>query len=620
MRVQQRAATLKEFVRVSKRGDGPTGKDGAKPAGRVTRSQAAKLAAAVAPEQPGPVAAEAAAAAAAAAEGPSRKRKLGAAAAAAAEEEAAAAAVASPAKRAARTPRQGRTITQYFAPARGKGGPAEEPAAAAADAGSDGADGATGGGDQGAAAGSDGDQRAARAHGLLKRLRERKRPEQPAAAAATTADETRAIQDAIRARREQAAADQLGARTPAPDAAAAAAASFAAAATATADEERMRDLKRQFVMISGGGRALPREFRKLEELFQGLEHATLFGGGHGPGGGGVVYHRIRKGVESMAKRTFGWRELGQILAVYPESYRHAPLQTTHEGRRVQSVALTPVARGSSVAVEMEDRRSEFRRRLAALADAAHARFLAARGYSEADAAGLSGWHPDFDVETTPAIAPLALQEAGAVARFDREKLKHLLGSGSAEAKDAGVSKSAAGAPKSAAEAPKSAAGVLALPTPTDSPVLQPAGSGAGAKPAAGSRRPGAGASALLERIRAKQRARDEAALRAAAEVPAATRTMHSRLPGVLDAVSFLYYAERKSVLQLAYVADKIVEAKGLERPEATQHLVALAGFVPEWCTISDETPEAPSPAALLRVTRTISLQEARGRLQAKIGV
>ncbi|KAJ2691851.1 hypothetical protein H4R19_006273 [Coemansia spiralis] len=374
----------------------------------------------------------------------------------------------------------------------------------------------------------------------------------------------------------------------------------------------MQELKRQFVKISppvDGAAALPRELRKLEELFQGLEHAVMF---DGQDASGVVYHRIRKGVEAMAKRTFGWKELGQILAVYPESYTYEPLQTSHDGRRVQSVALTPVARGVSLAMDMEARRAEFRRRLVALVDSAHRGFLVARGYSEDDMAGASGWHPAFDVEATPAIVPLPLppatvreqQAAGAVARFDRDKLKHLLG----------TSYAAAAGPSECKDEPPA---VLALPTPADSPLLHPAGGGSGGD-GKSTRRPTSSASALLERIRAKQRAKDQAAAGTAAVVPAATRSMHSRLPGILDAVSFLYYAERKSVLQFFYVVDKLVESKGLDRPDTAEHLVALAGFVPEWCTISDATPDRPSPAALLKVSRAISLQQARARLQAKI--
>ncbi|KAJ1728983.1 hypothetical protein LPJ61_003744 [Coemansia biformis] len=468
-------------------------------------------------------------------------------------------------------------------------------------------------------------ERAARASTLLTRLRNRKRPEGSGGCAvpAATADETRAIQEAIRARREQLAEDAIAGKPALRDSPA----SFDATKVATAEDVRMRELKRQFVKISppvGDAAPLPRELRKLEELFQGLEHAVMF---DGQGASGVVYHRIRKGVESMAKRTFGWKELGQILAVYPESYTYVPLQTPHDGRRVQSVALTPVARGVCLAVQMEGRRDEFRRRLVALVDSAHRGFLVSRGFGEDDLAGISGWHPAFDIESTPAVTPLALppttvrahQEAGVVAKFDREKLKHLLGSSYVQAPaqqqrtvgGANVSSSAAAAIEGEPPA------VLALPTPADSPLLQPADAAGGpaGKPV---QRPTSSANALLERIRAKQRAKEKAVMELAAAIPAATRSMHSRLPGILDAVSFLYYAERKSVLQFFYVVDKLVESKGLDRPETAQHLVALAGFVPEWCTISDPTPDNPSPAALLKVARAISLQEARSRLQTKL--
>ncbi|KAJ2801148.1 hypothetical protein H4R21_002896 [Coemansia helicoidea] len=626
MRVQQRASTLKGFVRVSKRGDGPTGKAGVKPAGRITRSRAAELAAAPAVAAP----AEPPAAVPSSDTAPGRKRKLAQALSSDAADTSG-----SPAKRATRakrvqpagrqqpvaaTTRRESTIREYFAPAPAAGtdaAPEADGAATVVEAAPVSAavvpepvaEGiATVQEDEALPAGAEqAAERAARANVLLERLRGRKRPEAAGDCASTAAkaEETRAIQEAIRARREQPAADAIAGKA----AACGPAASFDAAKTMTAEEARVRELKRQFVKISppaGGAAPLPRELRKLDELFQGLEHAVMF---DGQGASGVVYHRIRKGVEAMAKRTFGWRELGQILAVYPESYTYAPLQTSHEGRRVASVALTPVARGVSLAVDMEARRAEFRRRLVALVDSAHRGFLVARGYSEAEVGGTSGWHPAFDVEATPAVAPLPLppttvqehQAAGVVARFDRDRLKHLLGS------------SQPAAPPSAGKDEPPA--VLALPTPADSPLLRPAGGGGEGSAA---RRPTSSANALLERIRAKQRAKEMAAAEAAAVVPAATRSMHSRLPGILDAVSFLYYAERKSVLQFFYVVDKLVESKGLDRPDTARHLVALAGFVPEWCSISDATPDNPSPAALLRVSRAISLQQARAQLQAKI--
>ncbi|KAJ2004328.1 hypothetical protein H4R26_002576 [Coemansia thaxteri] len=386
-------------------------------------------------------------------------------------------------------------------------------------------------------------------------------------------------------------------------------------ASITAAGEQERRVRRQFVSIRaealGTVRAFPQSLRKLNELFQALDHAVLFGGQSS-----VVYHRVRRGVEVMAKRTFGWRELGQILALYPESYSHEALQTTHEGRRVVSVVLTPKVQGLALASEIEARREEFAHRLMAHVDVAHRAFLVDRGYAPADLAAVEGhWHPSFDIESTPAVTPLQLPPAPApssLATFDRERLRHLLGA------------------VPAAKPP--AVLTLLPPTPADSPVLQPAATPAAARP------PISGAKNLLERIREKQRAK-EAALQAAVQaVPAATRTMHSRLPAILEAISFLFYSERRNVLPLLFVVDKLVESKDLERADLSRHIVALTEFVPEWCSIVDvgaaassskgeatgppPPPQAPgaepSPDARLAVTRTISMQEAKTRLAAKI--
>ncbi|KAJ2624704.1 hypothetical protein H4R22_005030, partial [Coemansia sp. RSA 1290] len=129
-------------------------------------------------------------------------------------------------------------------------------------------------------------------------------------------------------------------------------------------------------------------------------------------------------------------------------------------------------------------------------------------------------------------------------------------------------------------------------------------------------RPTSTAAALLERIRAKQRAKELATK--PKPIPVTTQSMYSRLPAILSTLSFIYYSERKHVLPLAYVVDKVCESQSLDKSEATCHLISLAEFVPEWCLIDDEDPKKPSPDARFKVIRSVSTQEAKKRLQAKI--
>ncbi|KAJ2028767.1 hypothetical protein H4S03_007705 [Coemansia sp. S3946] len=381
-----------------------------------------------------------------------------------------------------------------------------------------------------------------RASVLLARLRNRTK-----VTSETTAEETRSIQDELRTRRTT----TLSTPAPAP-----AASKFTEAGGITASEQHARDVHRQFVTITRGP-ALPQGLRKLNEIFQALDHTVMFGGQTS-----VIYHRARHGVESMAKRTFGWRELGQILALYPESYTYKPVGTVYEGRRIVSVELCPKVRGMDLAVEIEARRNEFSRRLVALVDAAHREFLVQRGYEDKDIDATQGhWHPSFDIESTPTVTPLPLPPtqaaaAGPVATFDRERLRHLLGA--AEAKNSELK-----------DKPPT---VLSLPTPADSPLLQPA--------------------------------------------------------AVPD-------SKRRNVLPYFYVVDKLVESKGLERPDISNHIIAISEFVPEWCSITEPgdsagtttpsdgvatklAPVEPSPDARLNITRTISMREAKAQLIAKI--
>ncbi|KAJ2802966.1 hypothetical protein H4R20_003075 [Coemansia guatemalensis] len=656
-RAQQRPATLKAFVRVSKNSEGPSGKDGLKPPGRITRSRSAALAApatSATQEAPHVDKQTEIRESRPAAQTPTRKRKLEPAAPSPAED-----AESNPAKRvtrAARTPQRRATpmrnttskrtvkrttIEAYFpssptAHNKGKGNKAVD--ATTVNTLSDREKGSPSSKDDATAIPTEpcSDSvdklatRHARADSLLKRLRNRKRPDSAVVdlPAPATIQETRDIRESIRARREKSSTEHVLKSD--------AASSFVAGKSRTVEDDKLRDLKRQFVKIdaqTGSAVPLSRELHKLEELFQGLEHTVMFDGN---GSDGVVYHRIRKTVESMAKRTFGWKELGQILALYPESYTYKPIETMHSGRRVQSVTLVPVARRMNLAIEMESRREEFGRRLRSLVADAHKGFLIARGFVESDLSDMRGWHPLFDIESTPSVTPLPLppvsvkaqQAAGSVAAFDKEKLKHLLGkvhtktsaaAGAAssvtdkQSGDAGHDPDTATGSKGTAATAAMPMPAAALPTPTSSPCLQPAEPESKPK-----EKPTSRANALLERIRAKQRAKEKASKeQAEAAVSVAARSLHSRLPGILDAVSFLYYAERKNVLPFFYVVDKLIESKCLDKPDVTKHLLALADIVPEWCSVNDADPKNPSPDARLKVTRVISLQEAQRRLQSK---
>ncbi|KAJ2707211.1 hypothetical protein FB645_000888 [Coemansia sp. IMI 203386] len=605
----QRAGSLKSFVRVGKASDVPAPKDAlATTPARMTRSKSAALTKVV--EQPTAEETEAAIG--------TRKRKL------------VAETPSSPAKKNARTAtapastnvhtvaapasgtpttsrvKKATTISAYFSPTPKEAVEEESvmPKEEAAKENDDAVDV------------KKGERKAeldTRASALLGRLRGRKRAA-PDVEPGVRLEETRAIQEDLRDRRiETATAAAMGETAAEPGVPTA---RFAAGQTPSAEDVRQRELRRQFVSIQqpADGWALPRTYRKLEDLFQGLEHTVMFGGLNSHSR--VIYHRVRKSVEVMAKRTFGWRELGQIVALYPEAYGWTAVQVTHEGRMVRSVELMPKVEGARLAIEMEARRKEFRKRLVARVDAAHRAFLVARGYADEDVARTSGWHPAFDVEDTPDIAPVtmpppataAVSHNGApAASFDREKLKHLLGRASEKVADKVAEKSA----EKVAE--KSTEKAAPLPTPTDSPVLT-----------AATPKPVSKAQSLLERIRAKQRAKEAQKQSLVPSVPASTRTMHSRLPGILEALSFMFYAERKSVLPFFYVVDKIVELKGLDKADASAHLVALGSFVPEWCAVLQEQGDVlpdgvePTAGARIKVIRSVSMQEAKTQLLAKI--
>ncbi|KAJ1936329.1 hypothetical protein FBU59_005089, partial [Linderina macrospora] len=408
----------------------------------------------------------------------------------------------------------------------------------------------------------------ARAEALLTRLRNRPAVTKPEPAGARL-EETRAIQEELRTRRAPTCP-----ASPPP----------AASIFETVPDDKtaqVKSLARGFVHMPLRNLRLSSELAKLDSLFQSLEHAVLFQQSQS-----VVYHRVRKAVETMARRTFGWRELGQILSVFPEAYTYEPTEIVHNGCRVMSVVLTPNVNGMAQAVEMENRRSEFHSRLAARVVEAHRLFLIQRGVAGEIAAKAKSLHREFDVETVPAVVPVVLppqkqlecQNPGALATFNKDRLKHLLAS----------AKPQSSVPAINAKVPPPA--TLSLPTTAPSPEEKKKASVSASEPAAATNpqkseeKPTVRAQSLLERIRAKQKAKDQA-LATSRVVPLHTRAMHGRLPGLVESLSFLFYAERRSVMPFYFVAEKLAEAKGLDKADLAKHLVSLCRFLPAWCSV-----------------------------------
>ncbi|KAK9718799.1 hypothetical protein K7432_005245 [Basidiobolus ranarum] len=304
---------------------------------------------------------------------------------------------------------------------------------------------------------------------------------------------------------------------------------------------------------------LPDKFKTLEKIFHALHHTIVFFKSQNLN---CVYHRMKKPVENMCNRTFSLDHLAQIKTVYPEAFTYEAIRYTHQGQRIDSILLE-VSDSAEISYtdqsniyenlklagsKLELRLKEFRRRLLSLVKAEHEKFLVSSSINvDFSNRTLLKWHPQFDLDSVSDIPKCELP------KNDRPVIsvvKSLKLDNSKSTEDKGVE----------AEVPSNGP----EPTPHSNALAK--------------------ASSLLDRIRAKEKRRNEDIMFGLSPEVLARKTILSRLPSIADSINFIFSSSKKTVLRQGEVVRKIIESYKipLSEAEVVNHVKVASELAPDW--------------------------------------
>ncbi|KAJ1913060.1 hypothetical protein IWQ60_009378 [Tieghemiomyces parasiticus] len=382
---------------------------------------------------------------------------------------------------------------------------------------------------------------------------------------------------------------------------------------------------------------LPSHCQRLDVTYQALEHTLVFLKGQNQS---CVYHRLRKPVENMCRRSFELEQLGQLVTVYPGAYRLEPVRHLHNGQRVASVEIHfgPALNGSTTEVttssssaadthflhaafastELEKRRVHFRHLLLELVHAAHNAFLIRRALPPvATYTELAHWHPDFSLDTDVPAIPSAELPRLELQTVSQQRVQDLLGR-----------------LQSRPVTPKTPVGGTHLPTPTSPMALSAAAAACPTPPPipctptkvatpssvvlaapAAPTKVGGGTLSLLDRIRQKEQLRKRADLLVPSEEQTTQRAQLSRLAELADTLSFLFYSSKRTTLRLRELVPKLVDSSPvpITEAEAVQLVSLLARTVPQWCQITMIAGDT-----MVKLDRTVAVREAKAAIQRRL--
>ncbi|TPX35476.1 hypothetical protein SmJEL517_g02157 [Synchytrium microbalum] len=321
---------------------------------------------------------------------------------------------------------------------------------------------------------------------------------------------------------------------------------------------------------------LPAKYRALEQIFHALEHTVMFVKSRDQS---ATFHRVKKPVENTANRTFELSHLAQIVTVYPEAYTMTPVRIMDKGIRVESLAIEFARNATGADIKKASlvaesnvwlpRRETFHDRLLDRVKTEHAKMLQKLKFKlKYDPMQVSAWHPRFELESVPDIPEAVLP---AFPPREVMTLEALL-----EARKASTN--------GKLKEPEKVKPIV--PTPQPSQPIMPPPTPQTPTP---STKPQTKASAMLERIREKERLKLEASLFSHIPTPEETkrRVRLSRLEDVIQCLLVLYVSSRKNVLPLSTVSQHVANGHKaqLSESEAREHLKVLAEVLPEFCKL-----------------------------------
>ncbi|KAJ3267200.1 replication licensing factor Cdt1 [Chytriomyces hyalinus] len=389
---------------------------------------------------------------------------------------------------------------------------------------------------------------------------------------------------------------------------------------------------------------LPTHLQLLSKFFSALESTLAF---HSTRDTPSTFHRIVKPVENICNRTFQMSHLAQILALLPGAYKLVPVRVlvdTDTGKKEDSVLIDmtvldlgqskdlagvvaeeAVLEGknktsendSDVAVAsktpavgdkekpfaetLEKRKVAFQEACREYVAAFHEDFL--KTLKESDRVdfealqkkvALAGsnlsssvipmpWHPHFDLESIPEVLGVTLPTTRSVAASEKlEALSRVSATPETTATESLPTESISAATDAPSRPLEETPNAGSSGTASDEP--SSAITNEAEPPKKLSR-----AAALLERIREKERKRNESQLATPKYTPLEMkrRAMISRLPEVARSMMSYFAAAKKGSLPMKEVCEYVMTGvrSFISYDEAREHVILLSEICADWCTI-----------------------------------
>ncbi|XP_062442850.1 DNA replication factor Cdt1 [Rhea pennata] len=325
------------------------------------------------------------------------------------------------------------------------------------------------------------------------------------------------------------------------------------------------------------GLTLPYKFKVLAEMFRSMDAIVgmLFNRSET-----VTFAKVKQGVQDVMRKQFEERHVGQIKAVYPTSYRlrqekNIPTFSSSVKKSDYQLTLEPVlgeeekvdGRPHLSASRLLERRKEFNRNLVNIVKQHHKAFLASLSPPMAVPDDeLMRWHPRFNVDQVPDIAPAELPRPPPGDRLStaQEVLAAARGAMTPKMEKALANMALKTAEASAGE-------------PVVSSAASPASTSSALKGVS---------QALLERIRAKE-ARKVQALLTRAPQQEERLAMLGRLPAMARVLRGVFVAEKKQALTLEVACARMTDSYCTQMsPGAMEkHLRLFAELLPDWVSV-----------------------------------
>ncbi|XP_045389778.1 DNA replication factor Cdt1, partial [Lemur catta] len=352
------------------------------------------------------------------------------------------------------------------------------------------------------------------------------------------------------------------------------------------------------------GLVLPYKYQVLAEMFRSMD--TIVGMLHNRSET-ATFAKVKQGVQDMTRKRFEERNVGQIKAVYPTSYRFRQernVPTFKDGVKRSDYQLTieplldqeaGAAAPQLTASRLLQRRQVFSQRLLERAKEHHRAFLASLSPPmEVPDDQLTRWHPRFSVDEVPDVEPAALPQPPATEQLTtaQEVLARARGLVSPRMEKALSQLAVRSAEPSSPVLPASPP---ATPPTTPTHALKGVSQD------------------LLERVRAKEAQKQLAQMTRRPEQELRLQRLE-RLPELARVLRSVFVSERKPALTMAMACARMVGSycASMSPGEMEKHLLLLSELLPDWLSLhhvrGDTYVKLDKAADLASITARLALR------------